>query len=177
MIQQQLFQTNSAFTKSAAANDVPDRTDAAGNEVHDRANAISGKATSHRRQSRLANAGTISRGGTAAAAEGVGTATGTARLELGEVRHVAEVVLNGTDLGRRSWSPYRFDVTSILRRGRNELIVRVGNTPADVYWSAENVAGQKAARRWNIYGQRIRERCRPDLGGGLLGPARLITKV
>lgn len=53
--------------------------------------------------------------------------TGRVRIDLGEVRHVAEVWVNGHSAGQRAWSPFAFDVTDLVRPGDNELTVRVGN--------------------------------------------------
>ena len=52
-------------------------------------------------------------------------------LDLGAVRDVAEVELNGKALGRRLWRPYRYDVTDIVRPGSNRITVRVTNTLAN----------------------------------------------
>jgi glycosyl hydrolase family 2 len=52
-------------------------------------------------------------------------------LDLGAVRDVAEVELNGKALGRRLWRPYRYDVTDIVRAGANQIKVRVTNTRAN----------------------------------------------
>jgi hypothetical protein len=52
-------------------------------------------------------------------------------LDLGQVRDVAEVDLNGTPLGRRLWRPYRYEVTKLVREGTNQLTVRVRNTSAN----------------------------------------------
>jgi hypothetical protein len=52
-------------------------------------------------------------------------------LDLGQVRDVAEVELNGVSLGRRLWRPYRYAVTDLLKQGTNRIVVRVTNTPAN----------------------------------------------
>ena len=52
-------------------------------------------------------------------------------LDLGQVRDVADVELNGTPLGRRLWRPYRYEVTRFVRPGINQLTVRVRNTSAN----------------------------------------------
>ena len=52
-------------------------------------------------------------------------------LDLGAVRDVAEVELNGKALGRRLWRPYRYDVTDVVRPGANHVTVRVTNTLAN----------------------------------------------
>lgn len=50
-----------------------------------------------------------------------------ASLDLGDVQVIAQVKLNGKDLGVLWKPPYRADVTGILRPGTNELEVRVTN--------------------------------------------------
>ena len=57
-------------------------------------------------------------------ATAVGGATRT-WLDLGEVRELAEVVLNGTSLGVVWKPPFRLEVTGKLRAGRNEIQIRV----------------------------------------------------
>ncbi|MFD8521345.1 glycosylhydrolase-like jelly roll fold domain-containing protein [Streptomyces capillispiralis] len=49
-------------------------------------------------------------------------------LDLGDVRDVAEVTVNGTALPPLLWAPFVADVTERLRPGRNTLSVRVSNT-------------------------------------------------
>jgi len=49
-------------------------------------------------------------------------------LDLGEVGEVAEVTLNGKYLGSRICAPYKFDLSSAAREGKNELeIIVTGN--------------------------------------------------
>ncbi len=48
-------------------------------------------------------------------------------LDLGEVRNLAEVILNGRNLGVLWKQPVRVDVTGVLKDGPNELEVRVTN--------------------------------------------------
>jgi len=48
-------------------------------------------------------------------------------LDLGKVCHVAEVWVNGKNCGARLWGPYVFDVGGALRRGANEVRVRIAN--------------------------------------------------
>ncbi|MEU4250272.1 glycosylhydrolase-like jelly roll fold domain-containing protein [Amycolatopsis sp. NPDC026612] len=52
-------------------------------------------------------------------------------LDLGEVHEVAELEVNGRPFESRLWPPYRFDVTAVLRPGRNRIRVRVTNTGAN----------------------------------------------
>ncbi len=48
-------------------------------------------------------------------------------LDLGKVKEVAEVWLNGHKLGERCFFPYSFEVTSYLRTGKNYLVIEVAN--------------------------------------------------
>lgn len=49
-------------------------------------------------------------------------------LDLGEVRELARVTVNGVELPRALWSPYVVDATEALRAGENTIEVRVTNT-------------------------------------------------
>jgi hypothetical protein len=46
-------------------------------------------------------------------------------LDLGAVREDARVRLNGTELEVRSWPPYLWDVTAVIKAGANTLEVQV----------------------------------------------------
>ncbi|MFJ3669742.1 glycosylhydrolase-like jelly roll fold domain-containing protein [Streptomyces sp. NPDC090106] len=49
-------------------------------------------------------------------------------LDLGDVRDVAGVTVNGTALDPLLWAPFVTDVTGLLRPGTNRIAVRVSNT-------------------------------------------------
>lgn len=49
-------------------------------------------------------------------------------LDLGEVRDIAQVTVNGVVLPRAMWRPYVIDATEALRAGANTIEVRVTNT-------------------------------------------------
>jgi hypothetical protein len=66
-------------------------------------------------------------------------------LDLGEVKNLASVELNGEDLGTLWTPPFRVEITGKLRKGKNQLTVRITNywrnrligdeqQPADVEW-------------------------------------------
>jgi hypothetical protein len=84
---------------------------------------------------------------------------GTVVLDLGVVRGTAEVRVNGQVVGVRIWSPYRFDLTGLVRDGVNHLTVTVRNTLGPLLDDTSPTAGVYA-------GQRV---------SGLLGPVRLLT--
>jgi hypothetical protein len=51
-------------------------------------------------------------------------------LEIGDVRDYARVKLNGKELEAHAWQPYRWEVTSVLKAGSNELEIQVNATVA-----------------------------------------------
>jgi hypothetical protein len=63
--------------------------------------------------------------------------SGETVLDLGRVRHLAQVWINGTDVGSRLWPPFSFDITDAVKPGTNTVKVRVGNLTNNNY-------GQKA---------------------------------
>ena len=54
-------------------------------------------------------------------------------LDLGRVDASASVRVNGEDAGIRGWAPYRFDITSLVEAGPNELEITVANALANHY--------------------------------------------
>jgi hypothetical protein len=54
-------------------------------------------------------------------------------LDLGEVQYACTVRLNGVDLGRKAWAPFRFALEGALRDGENTLEVIVTNTLANIF--------------------------------------------
>jgi hypothetical protein len=83
---------------------------------------------------------------------------GPIMLDLGRVRGTAEVQVNGQVVGARIWSPYRFDVTEVVRAGENQVSVLVLNTLAP-YLQATSPT------HYVFAGQEV---------SGLLGPVRVL---
>ncbi len=80
----------------------------------------------------------------------------TLRLELGKVKNFATVTLNGKDLGIRWKEPFAYDVTGVIKAGRNDLQVKITNLwpnriigdeqlPPDVEWNGTSL---KAWPEW-----------------------------
>ena len=67
-------------------------------------------------------------------------------IDLGDVREIAEVSLNGKNLGVAWFSPFRLGATSALRKGSNELTVKVTNTWANRIIGDE---GEPDDCKWN----------------------------
>lgn len=54
-------------------------------------------------------------------------------LDLGDVREVAEVRVNGTGAGKLLWPPYRTDIAPFIKNGENDIEVVVHNTGANLF--------------------------------------------
>ncbi len=52
-------------------------------------------------------------------------------LDCGRVSSVAEVFVNGEKAGTAVWRPFRFDITRLVKPGRNQLRILVTNTEAN----------------------------------------------
>jgi hypothetical protein len=99
-------------------------------------------------------------------------------LDLGRVRFVAEVYLNGKSLGILWKPPFRVDITQAVKPGTNHLIVEVANT-----WSNRLVGDAKSPQskqycRTNMTHSLTWQapwKDTPLLESGLLGPVHLIT--
>jgi hypothetical protein len=52
-------------------------------------------------------------------------------LDLGRVSSVAEVFVNGREVGTLVWSPYRLDITQYINTGVNHLKIRLTDTEAN----------------------------------------------
>lgn len=62
-------------------------------------------------------------------------------LDLGAVREIAEVWVNGLPLGIRAWAPHVLPLGDACRTGENRLEVRVTNTMANAYDGAQLPSG------------------------------------
>ncbi len=99
-------------------------------------------------------------------------AKGPLWLDLGKVGDVAEVLVNGKSAGISWFPPYRFEVGSLLKRGRNTIEVRVANL-----WVNRLVGDQQPGAKpitWTAV-----PTYHPDAPlrpAGLIGPVRLLTR-
>ncbi len=113
---------------------------------------------------------------------GAAQAAQPVRLQLGEVRHIAQVRLNGRDLGVVWTDPWSVDLTGAVKPGRNDLEIVVVNTwvnrligdaalPKDQRITQSNVSLQPGDRAFKVYqGFAAND---PLMPSGLLGPVRL----
>ena len=91
-------------------------------------------------------------------------------LDLGDVRDIAHVWLNGHDLGVLWLPPYTVDVDGYLREGKNELVVEVVNT-----WHNALRGADLGTPPYNGIWTNAKYRTKGDdlLPAGLLGPVQL----
>lgn len=97
-------------------------------------------------------------------------------IDLGEVHEVAQLLVNGRDLGILWKAPYRADVTDALRPGENQIEIRVTNLwPNRIIGDLQPGVEKKVS--WIEYSPLFaRQQWKagsPLLSSGLLGPVRL----
>jgi hypothetical protein len=93
-------------------------------------------------------------------------------LDLGEIHELAEVVLNGQNLGILWKPPWRIELTGAARPGKNKLAVRVTN-----FWPNRIIGDQLLPEAQRVTQTNIRKLTRrtPLMISGLLGPVQLVT--
>ena len=94
-------------------------------------------------------------------------------LDLGKVCYCAEIWLNDQLVGTRIWPPYRLDITTHTRPGRNTLHIVVANLLANrMQWDIfDDVKSALGSRKWHDSHIRRDAWC---LESGLLGPVRIM---
>ena len=92
-------------------------------------------------------------------------------LDLGSVKNIAEVSLNGKPLGILWKEPFRVDVTDALVEGKNELAIQITNLWANRLIGDANLPAEKR-RTWTS-GEFFKA-TDPLLPSGLLGPVQIL---
>ena len=91
-------------------------------------------------------------------------------LDLGDVKNLAEVTLNGKDLGVVWHAPYRVDLTAALKPGANQLTIKVVNA-----WVNRLIGDQQpGAKKYTYADIQPYKANSPLLPSGLLGPVAVI---
>ncbi|MFC5863147.1 glycosyl hydrolase [Acidicapsa dinghuensis] len=91
-------------------------------------------------------------------------------LDLGNVKNLAEVTVNGKDLGVVWHTPYRVDVTGILKPGANQLNIKVINA-----WVNRLIGDQQpGATKYTYADVKPYKANSPLLPSGLLGPVTVV---
>jgi hypothetical protein len=93
-------------------------------------------------------------------------------LDLGKVCEIAEVELNGQNLGILWKPPMHVDVSGAAKPGKNQLVVRVTN-----FWPNRIIGDQIVRETQRVTRTNIRKLTAntPLMLSGLLGPVRLLT--
>jgi hypothetical protein len=88
-------------------------------------------------------------------------------LDLGDVKDIAEVTVNGKSLGIMWCAPYRVDLTGVLLPGSNQLTIKVTNL-----WVNRLIGDQQPWAVWKYTFTDIQpyDANSPLLPSGLLGP-------
>ncbi len=91
-------------------------------------------------------------------------------IDLGNVKNLARVTVNGKDLGVVWHAPYRIDATSALKPGANELTIKVTNA-----WVNRLIGDQQpGATKYTYADVKPYKADSPLLPSGLIGPVRVL---
>jgi hypothetical protein len=94
-------------------------------------------------------------------------------LDLGDVRYVCQVWINGESLGKRLWGPYSYDVKGKLKEGTNDLRVVVTNTLANQYANTKSLDNYPI-EKIGPYHKTTTILEQESVAGGLYGPVTIM---
>ena len=94
-------------------------------------------------------------------------------LDLGVVRELAEVKVNGHSCGIIWTPPFRVDITSAVKEGENSLEIEVVNFWPNRIIGDQFLPPEQRMTRTNI---RALKKTTPLMESGLLGPVRLLSE-
>jgi hypothetical protein len=93
-------------------------------------------------------------------------------LDLGKVGDIAEVTLNSMSLGIFWKPPYQVDITNTLKKGENNLEIKVTNQ-----WTNRLIGDQKATTESRVLNSPLRVFAGQKMNdSGLLGPVTILLK-
>lgn len=87
--------------------------------------------------------------------------SGNIWLDLGSVHDIANLSLNGVDLGMLISGPFEVDVSKALKRGNNALVIRVFNSPNNAMMDPKRAGFKNLTLK----------------PSGLIGPVQLVLKA
>jgi hypothetical protein len=93
-------------------------------------------------------------------------------IDLGDVKNLAEVTVNGKSLGVVWHAPYRVDATTALKPGANEINVKVVNAWVNRLIGDE----QPGATKYTFADVKPYKANSPLLPSGLLGPVAVVRE-
>jgi hypothetical protein len=93
-------------------------------------------------------------------------------LDLGNVREIAELAINGKYLGILWKPPYKLDITSALKPGQNQIVIQVTNL-----WVNRLIGDQQpwAIKKYAFTDFAPYKGDSPLLPSGLLGPVKILS--
>jgi len=95
-------------------------------------------------------------------------------LDLGDVRELAEVSVNGQLAGSAWHAPYRVEIGSTVRKGRNQLSVKVANLWVNRLIGDAQPNGQGGAQKITFTAMPTYRADAPLRPSGLIGPVELL---
>jgi alpha-L-rhamnosidase/Glycosyl hydrolases family 2, sugar binding domain len=95
-------------------------------------------------------------------------------LDLGDVKNIADVTVNGKPLGILWKAPFRVDVTSAMKPGANTVAIKVTNL-----WVNRLIGDQQpdVTKKYTYTAQQFYRADSPLLPSGLLGPVQLMRSA
>lgn len=93
-------------------------------------------------------------------------------LDLGQVRELAEVRVNGQPCGVVWAPPFRVDITKAAKAGANEVEVRVVNFWYNRVFGDQSLPDEQRLTRANI--KKLQNPGTPLMPSGLLGPVSIV---
>ena len=95
-------------------------------------------------------------------------------IDLGDVKNLAEVFVNGKSLGIVWKTPFRVDASSALKPGANELEIKVTNL-----WVNRLIGDQQpdVGKKYTYTTQQFYQANSPLLPSGLLGPVQVVMSA
>jgi hypothetical protein len=94
-------------------------------------------------------------------------------IDLGDVKNIAEIIVNGKSLGIAWKTPYRLDASHALKPGANVIEIRVTNG-----WANRIIGDHRpnAVKRYTFTSPSFYKANSPLLPSGLLGPVQIILR-
>ena len=92
-------------------------------------------------------------------------------MDLGKVGVLAEVIINGKSLGILWKAPYQLDITEALRKGYNDIEIRVTNL-----WVNRIIGDKALGESYTFPAFDFYTAESPLLPSGLIGPVKIITR-
>lgn len=91
-------------------------------------------------------------------------------LDLGEVKNLAEIIVNGQNMGIVWKTPFKLDISKAIKTGENQLEIRVVNT-----WVNRLIGdAQPGAEKTTFTTMPFYQANSPLVPSGLLGPVRIL---